>query len=78
MDEVVDIIIEQTQYISPFHCIYCHYNTRIKCDYKKHLLTQKHDKNYKKHLNPVKEIPVNNSIEDIESKKIIPYICETC
>ena len=85
MDEV-DIIIEQTQYISPFHCIYCHYNTRIKCDYKKHLLTQKHDRNYKKHLNPEKEVVINSntntssniSIEDIESRKIIPYVCETC
>ena len=67
----------------PLHCICCNYITRIKCDYNKHLLTRKHDKNSKRTI--TEDIPIKKeecvkeaSAEEIDYRKIILYTCCNC
>lgn len=54
-----------------YTCVCCSYVSRIKCDYKKHLLTKKHGRNSK--------LPIHIEDHDADIKKIEPsYVCINC
>lgn len=58
--------------MSIFRCIPCNYTTSVKCNYAKHLLTEKHKS--------PKSINVHFSApsESIESNENQPYVCSDC
>ena len=47
-------------YHNKYKCVFCDYNTSKKCNYKKHILTKKHNKNVNNYLPFCKDI--NNII----------------
>ena len=66
-----------------FKCIYCKYNTNIKCNFQKHLESFKHRKNVKKKLkkdypNPGGDYPNPGGDYPNHKKTLKKYICLDC